>query len=124
PILFSILISFTRYDVLNDARYVGAANYAELLRDPMFYKSVFNTLFMLLRIPLMMAVSLAIALLLNRAVRGIGLYRTAFYMPAIVPLVAASLLWVWLFNPTQGVFNAILAYLFDTAALRWLQTAL
>src|SRR5262249_20959586 len=64
-----------------------------------------------LRIPLMMAVSLAIAMLLNRAVRGIGLYRTAFYMPAIVPLVAGSLLWVWLFNPTFGPINQFLAWL-------------
>jgi multiple sugar transport system permease protein len=117
PILFSILISFTRYDVLNDARYVGAANYTELLHDAMFYKSVVNTLFMLMRIPLMMAVSLAIALLLNNAVRGIGLYRTAFYMPAIVPMVAGSLLWVWLFNPTFGPINQVLGRIFELPML-------
>jgi multiple sugar transport system permease protein len=117
PILFSVLISFTRYDVLNEARYVGGANYMELARDPLVFKSVVNTLFMLMRIPLMMIVSLAIALLLNRAVRGIGLYRTAFYMPAIVPMVAASLLWVWLFNPTFGPINQLLAWLFRTPLL-------
>ncbi len=123
PILFSILFSFTRYDVLSDARYVGAENYRELLNDPLFYRSIANTLFMLIRIPLMMAAGLAIALLLNRAVRLIGFYRTAFYMPAIVPMVAASLLWVWLFNPTQGVFNNVLLWLFDTAPFQWLQSA-
>ena len=124
PILFSILFSFTRYDVLSPARYVGVENYRELLADPIFYTSIANTFFMLLRIPLTMAVGLVIALLLNRAVRGIGFYRTAFYMPAIVPLVAASLLWVWLFNPTQGVINTLLLQWFETAPFQWIQSAL
>jgi multiple sugar transport system permease protein len=71
-----------------------------------------------------MAISLAIALILNRAVRAIGFYRTAFYMPAIVPMVAASLLWVWLFNPTQGIFNGFLTWLFDTPTAQWIEAAL
>jgi multiple sugar transport system permease protein len=124
PILFSILFSFTRYDALSPARYVGTDNYRELLADPLLYKCIGNTMFMLIRIPLTMVAGLAIALLLNRAVRAIGWYRTAFYMPAIVPMVAASLLWVWLFNPTQGVINNALVWLFDTAPLVWLQSAL
>src|SRR6185369_15274307 len=70
---------------------------------------------------LTLAAGLAIALLLNRAVRGIGIYRTAFYMPAIVPMVAASLLWVWLFNPTFGAINQCLTWLFSLAPLRSLQ---
>jgi ABC-type sugar transport system permease subunit/ABC-type glycerol-3-phosphate transport system substrate-binding protein len=114
PILFSLLFSFTRYDVLNPAHYVGLHNYRRIAQDELFFKSLGNTAFMLLRIPLMMAVSLAMAMLLNRAVRGIGLYRTAFYMPVIVPLVAASLLWVWLFNPSMGVLSQCLRWLFDT----------
>jgi multiple sugar transport system permease protein len=76
------------------------------------------------RIPLMMALSLAIALILNRAVRAIGFYRAAFYMPAIVPMVAASLLWAWLFNPAQGVINNSLTWLFDTAPLEWIERLL
>jgi multiple sugar transport system permease protein len=124
PIFFSIIISFTRYDVLSEARYVGAANYRELFTDPLFAKSVANTLYMLVRIPLTMAISLAIALMLNRAVRAIGFYRTAFYMPAIVPMVAASLLWVWLFNPTQGLINSLLVWLFDTPPAQWIEAML
>jgi ABC-type sugar transport system permease subunit/ABC-type glycerol-3-phosphate transport system substrate-binding protein len=115
PILFSILFSFTRYDVLNPAHYVGLDNYRRIVQDELFFKSLGNTAFMLLRIPLTMAVSLAIAMLLNRAIRGIGLYRTAFYMPAIVPLVAASLLWVWIFNPSMGALSQFLRWLFDTS---------
>jgi multiple sugar transport system permease protein len=106
PILFSILISFTRWDVLNEARYVGWENYRGLFSDGVFYKSIANTAFMLIRIPLMMAISLCIALLLNRSIRAIGTYRTSFYMPAIVPVVASSLLWVWLLNPSAGAINS------------------
>jgi multiple sugar transport system permease protein len=120
PILFSILMSFTRYDVLNEARYVGFGNYRDLLGDGLFYKTIGNTAFMLVRIPLMMAVSLAIAVLLNRAIRGIGAYRTAFYMPAIMPAVAASLLWVWLLNPSAGAINAALRWI-GIEGPQWLQ---
>jgi ABC-type sugar transport system permease subunit/ABC-type glycerol-3-phosphate transport system substrate-binding protein len=114
PILFSIVMSFTRYDVLSSARYVGGGNYGELLHDPVFYKSLFNTAFMLLRIPLGMAASLAIAMLLNRRIRGIGAYRTAFYMPTIVPLVASALLWQFLLNPSFGLINVCLMWLLNS----------
>jgi multiple sugar transport system permease protein len=124
PIVFSMVLSFTQYDVLSDARYVGIANYRDILSDATFYKSLGNTAFMLLRVPLMMAVSLAIAMLLNRALRGIGLYRTIYYMPAVVPLVATSLLWLWLFNPSYGGFNTILRWLFQTPPMEALQSLL
>jgi len=121
PILFSAVLSFTRYDVLGPARYVNTSNYAEVLHDPVFYKSLENTAFMLIRIPLMMAAGLAIALLLNRPMRGIGHYRTAFYMPTIVPMVAASLLWAFLLNPDFGAVNLLLNSLFSTFPFRDLQ---
>jgi len=111
PILFSIVFSFSRYDVLNSARYVGIQNYLDVLKDPVFYNSIYNTGYMILRVPLGMAVSLAMAMLLNRAVRGVGFYRAAFYLPAIVPLVAASLLWMWLLNPSYGSINAFLGWI-------------
>src|SRR5207248_2574962 len=60
PILFSVLLAFTRYDVLAPARYVGGQNFRDLAADPLFYKSTLNTLYMLIRVPLVMAVSLAI----------------------------------------------------------------
>jgi multiple sugar transport system permease protein len=122
PILFSIVFSFTSYSVLAPAHYVGLDNYRQVFGDDLFYKSLGNTLFMVLRIPLVMALSLAIALLLNRAIRGMGVYRTAFYMPAIMPMVAASLLWLWIFNPSQGALNQFLNWLFDTPPFEWLES--
>jgi ABC-type sugar transport system permease subunit/ABC-type glycerol-3-phosphate transport system substrate-binding protein len=126
PILFSIVISFTRYDVISPARYVGMGNYREIVADPLFYKSITNTAFMLIRVPLMMAVSLGLALLLNRSVRGIGVYRTIFYLPAIVPIVASAFLWMWLLEPTAGPINSALRSLFSAVGLQanaplWLQ---
>src|SRR5205814_5944878 len=105
-------------DVLSPARYVGLGNFRDVLRDPIFYTGLLNTFYMVIAIPLTMILGLAIAILLNHAVRGIGLYRAAYYMPAIVPLVAASLMWVWIFNPSYGLINGALTWVFDTAPTR------
>jgi multiple sugar transport system permease protein len=121
PILFSIVLSFSRYDVLSNARYVGIENYRNLFSDPLFFKSLGNTVFMLLRVPLMMALSLSIAMLLNQKVSGIGGYRTIFYLPTIVPLVAASLLWISLLNDSFGLINTILRWVFDLPPAHWLE---
>jgi multiple sugar transport system permease protein len=126
PILFSIAFSFTRYDVLSPARYVGLDNYRRLFADKLFYVSIWDTIYMLIRVPLAMTMSLAIALLLNRSLRGIGLYRTGFYLPAVMPIVAASLLWQWVFNPNLGVLNSFLSWVFGLLHLHitpplWLQ---
>ena len=110
PILFSILVSFCRYDVVNPAHLVGLGNYARMFAgDPLFWKSLGNTLFMVLGLPLGMALSLGIAMLLNMDVRGIAVWRTFFYLPSIVPAVASCVLWMWLLNPHSGLINVVLA---------------
>jgi len=107
--LFSFVLSFCQYDLINPARWTGWENYRLLFtRDELFWQSLGNTFFMLLGVPLGMALSLAIAMLLVTEVRGVALWRTFFYLPSIVPLVASSLLWVWIFNPQGGLLNAML----------------
>jgi multiple sugar transport system permease protein len=123
PILFSVVLSFTRYDALTEARYVGLDNYRDVFADPGFYRSLLNTLFMIVRVPLIMAVGLGMALLLDSGVRGIGLYRSALYLPVAMPIVAACLLWTWIFNSRHSFLNEGLRVVFDTApahALEWL----
>lgn len=121
PLLFSIIISFCRFDVLNPAVFTGWANYRFMLHgDELFWKSLGNTLFMVVGIPLGMALSLALALLLNLKVRGIAVWRTLFYLPSIVPAVASSILWIWIFNPQSGLLNAALAGL-GIQGPSWLQ---
>lgn len=109
PIIASLLYSFCRYDVLHPPQWVGAENYRRLLTDdPMFWKSLGNTAYMLIGVPLGMAVGLAIALLLNSEIRGMKVYRALFYLPSVVPLVAGSILWMWVLNPTDGLVNSML----------------
>jgi multiple sugar transport system permease protein len=110
PILFSIGISFCVYDILNPARFIGFANYHWMFtRDVLFWKSIWNTAFMIIGIPLGMALSLGLAMLLNVDVKGVALWRTLFYLPSIVPMVASSLLWIWILNPNVGLINDLLA---------------
>ncbi len=111
PILVSLVYSFCRYDVLHAPQWVGLANFRRLVTDEMFWRSLANTAYMLIGVPLGMAVGLAIAMLLNTEVRGMKLYRTLFYLPSIVPVVASSILWLWVLNPTNGLVNTALQML-------------
>jgi multiple sugar transport system permease protein len=111
PILASILLSFCDYDVLHPARYVGLNNYADLLGQDSVYlkKALFNVAFTAgVGIPLGITTSLAIAMLLNSKVTGMSVYRTFFYLPSIVPVVASAVLWTWILNgdPNRGLLNA------------------
>lgn len=121
PILFSIVISFADYDVLRPASWAGLANYSRMVSgDDLFLVSVGNTAFMILGIPIGMAVSLGIALLLNVEIKGIAVWRTCFYLPSIVPAVASSILWIWIFNPSNGLLNGVLEA-FGITGPNWLQ---
>jgi len=123
PILFSIIMSFCHYDILNPAQWIGFANYKWIFtKDPLFWNAFWNTLYMVIGVPLGLVAGLAIALLLDLKLRGMVFYRTLFYLPAIVPAVAASILWIWIFNPTHGLLNNFLG-LFGIAGPSWLQDA-
>jgi multiple sugar transport system permease protein len=111
PMLASLFISFTSYDVLNEARWVGFKNYADMggTDKTLVLKALSNAIYLAgIGVPLSLCTGLAIALLLNTASRGIRFYRTFFYMPAIVPTVASAVLWMWVLNPdqTRGLVNA------------------
>jgi ABC-type sugar transport system permease subunit len=111
PIVASILLSFCDYDVLHAPRYVGIHNYTELLGSDSYYlkKSLGNVVYLAgIGIPLSMATGLAIAMLLNAKVGGMSGYRTFFYLPSIVPVVASAVLWAWVLNgdPNRGLLNA------------------
>lgn len=110
PILASVYFSFTDYSVLKPPRWVGLGNYVTLFTtDTLFPTALYNTLYYAaIALPLGIIGSVALALLLNRKVRGMSFYRTVFYLPNIVPAVAMSVLWIWLLNPNYGLFNSIL----------------
>lgn len=124
PVVASAVLSFCQYDVLHPARFVGLDNYIQLFtNDPLFWYSLANTGFMLLSVPIGMAVGLAIALMLNAEVRGMRVYRTLFYMPTLVPVVASSLLWLWVLNPELGLINSFLRMFGWADPPKWLASA-
>lgn len=110
PMLYSLYISFTEWGMLNPPEWVGLDNYVKAFAgDPDFYKSLRVTLtYTLFSIPLKLVTALFLAILLNEASRGVGFFRTAFYMPAIVASVAAAVLWSWILNPKFGPVNGLL----------------
>ncbi len=112
PILASLIFAFCDYDVLHAPRFVGASNFQELMGDdrPMLFKALGNAAYLaIIGIPLGMSTGLAIAMLLNMNVKGLNYYRTAFYIPSIVPAVASAVLWQWILagDPSRGLLNAL-----------------
>ncbi|HTQ11541.1 MAG TPA: sugar ABC transporter permease, partial [Fimbriimonadaceae bacterium] len=113
PFVRSIYLSFTRYDIVAPPKWVGSANYRMLLtQDDLFWKSAWVTVkYALISVPLGIIVGVGLALLLNLNVRGMALFRTAFYLPSIVPTVATSVVFIWILNPTIGLVNQLLKLL-------------
>jgi multiple sugar transport system permease protein len=114
PIVASLYLSFTEYNILQPPNFVGLKNYAAIFTSDIdFWPAIRITLlYALFSVPLGIAGSLLVAMLLNNDLRGIGLYRTLYYLPSILPAVATALLWRWLFNPEAGLLNAALGPLF------------
>jgi len=111
PIVTSIFLSFCDYDVLHSPRFVGVHNYVELFGSDSYYlwKSLQNVAYLAgFGIPLGIVTGLAIAMLLNSKVGGMSAYRTCFYIPSIVPVIASAVLWAWVLNgdPNRGLLNA------------------
>ncbi len=113
PLVMSAYLSFTHYDLLSSPKWIGLANYRYLFTtDQTVWPAVKNTLwFIAIAIPLQVLFALGIAIMLSRARRGIGVFRTVFYLPALAPPVAATLGFVYLLNPATGPVNTILAKL-------------
>src|SRR5690606_33144246 len=94
PVLASLYFSFTDYNVVSAPRWIGMRNYTDLINDPLFGKTLYNTVYLAaIGIPFSLGLSLVIALLLNNKVRFQGLFRTVYFLPSVVPAVAAALLW-------------------------------
>lgn len=119
PFLASLYFSFTRYNVLDRPAFVGLSNYRAILTDDsLFLTSLRNSIiFTALYVPLHVITSLGVALLLNRASRLQGIFRTLFYLPSITPAVATAILWIWILNPNDGLVNRALRFLHLPAPL-------
>ncbi|MCL2248240.1 MAG: sugar ABC transporter permease [Oscillospiraceae bacterium] len=112
PMLFSMGISFTQWNIITPPEFVGLDNYRQMLDDQLIRISLRQTAYYtLLTVPLITIVHFFTAVLLNTGIKGISIFRTVFYIPSIVPIVAASALWMHIFNPMFGLLNNILRML-------------
>ncbi len=112
PVVAAFYLSLTDYDLLSSPTFVGMDNYRTLFTDdPLFWKSLRVTvIYSIGSVVLQIVFGLALALLLNQQVRGMSVYRTIFYLPAVVSGVAVAYMWVWVFNPEAGIANQLLGY--------------
>ena len=110
PMVYSMYLSFFNADYLTESTYVGLTNYGQLfLEDELWTKALRNTgVYAFVSVPLHIVLALLIAMLLNQKVKALAVWRTIFYMPAVVQGVAVSLLWVWLFHPNYGPISGAL----------------
>ncbi len=120
PILASFGLAFTRWNLFTEPEYVGWANFQKLAHDPLFYKSVFNTIYYtVFAVPLGLVLALGLAMLVNHRLRGVHFFRTAFFLPNVVAGIAMLLLWKWLFDPNFGLINLFLDWTGLMAVLEW-----
>lgn len=130
PVVASLYLSFTQYDIVRAPKMTGLANYSQMLEDPLIAKSLVNTIYYTaISIPASIVFTLALAILLNQKAWGSAAFRTAFYLPSIVPAVANCVLWIWLLQPQWGIINFILGLVgIDgpawLASTRWSKPAL
>jgi multiple sugar transport system permease protein len=110
PLITTVYLSFTHYDLLQPSRWIGLANYKYMFtRDKQIWPAISNTLWLVaIMVPLKVMFAFGVALMLTRARRGIGVFRTIFYLPALAPTVAATLGFVYILNPATGPVNGAL----------------
>jgi multiple sugar transport system permease protein len=120
PTAMSLYYSFTDFNALTPPVFAGLKNYLALLTDKLYFKAVLNTIYILIvGTPLVCGTGLLIAIILNHKIPFLGVFRTIVYLPAVIPTVAAALIWTWIFNPEYGLMNTILNQ-FGVPKIGWL----
>lgn len=120
PFLYSVYASLTDWNGLGRMNFIGMENFQKLIHDPYFYKTMWNTLFLMLGIPIGLILSFALASALSRGIKGTTIFRTIYYIPVISSLAAISILWQWAYNGDFGLVNQVLD-IFGIDGPNWLQ---
>lgn len=111
PFFMAVIISFFDVSLLRPDRatFIGVENYRTIFEDTEFQRAVVNTIiYALIQTPLQTIIGLSLALLIHKSVRGVSLFRTAFYLPVVISMVVASIIWRLMYNPQGGLFNSLL----------------
>jgi multiple sugar transport system permease protein len=110
PVILSLYYSLCDYSLLQPPIYIGSENYRYILSDQVFWTGLRNTLaYAAISLPCGILISIGLAILLNQRVTGQSVYRTIIFLPSLVPIVASSMLWLWIFNAKLGLINGLLA---------------
>ena len=109
PILYSLYLSGTKYDILSAPRWIGLRNFTRIFDDRLFWQSLkVTSIFTFVSVPLGVVSGYSLALLLNQKIKGLSVWRMLFYVPAIVPALATAYLFTWIFNTETGLVNTAL----------------
>lgn len=128
PLICSLYYSFTNFSPVSDPVWIGLKNFKNIFSDPLVIKSLKNTLFMsFVSTPLNLLCALCLALICARQRRAKGVVRTIFFLPSVIPMVAGTMVWIWMFDPTYGIINSLLAkigidgpaWLLDPQTTKW-----
>lgn len=121
PMLHAIWLSFTNYNIVNDAEFIGLENYQALFEDPLFWKVLGQTLlYLIIVVPALVVLPIFLAILVNKQIKGIGFFRSAYYIPVVTSMVVVGIAWKWVYAD-QGVLNYILDSLgVISAPVNWL----
>src|SRR5579883_2672992 len=122
PILVSFISSFTQWDIVSPPQWIGAGNYKEIVSSDLFWQVLRNTFYYVaLAVPLTIVLSLFLAIAVNRKLKGIGLFRTVYFLPVVTSMVAVAIVWGWLYNPEYGLINYVLRSWFGVQGPAWLR---
>lgn len=124
PVVFSLILTVHRWNLLSPMTWVGSTNFMNLVSDPLFWKSLWNTIrFLIIHIPLQVAIALVLAEILNQQLRARGFFRAVFFLPVVISGVVVTILWKQLYASENGVFNEVLLAL-GLGRVEWLTSPL
>lgn len=109
PVIFGTFLAFTKYNIINPPQWVGLDNFRELFRDEQFWSGLKNSLKYILVVPVIQIISIMVALLVNRPLKGIGFFRTAYYVPVVTSFAVVGLIWSWLYQQSGPVNTVLMA---------------
>lgn len=120
PMLYSLYLILHDWNMLKAPKFIGLGNFERMLNDPLVGKSLVNTAYYtFLGVPLQLLVAFSLAVMLNQQIRGLGIYRTVYYLPSITPAVAFAVVWLQILNSEFGVLNSVLSW-FGLGPVNWL----
>lgn len=122
--VYSLFMSLTDWNIVEGTKnFIGFDNFKQILLDPLFWKSLGNTLYLMIGIPIGMVLAMLMALALNRNLPGKTIFRVLVYLPAVSSTVAIALLWRWIYNAEYGVLNMLIQQIFGVKGPNWLGDA-